>query len=141
MTNLERLSPISIAYNEKKIIFEENEFEDNIGLIGGAINIESPNMRNVTAQSYLTDDQLAMTEDEELRPYTFIHNNKFNRNMAYLSGGSISIRNTRMGDDDNRMKDLCGIVRISTNEFDSNMGATSSTTGGAVSIACDSMKH
>ena len=82
-----------------------------------------------------------MTEDEELRPYTFIHNNKFNRNMAYLSGGSISIRNTRMGDDDNRIKDLCGIVRISTNEFDSNMGATSSTTGGAVSIACDSMKH
>jgi hypothetical protein len=113
--------------------------------MGGSINIESPNMRNVTdkvsVNTPISSVNLEKMKDMEIRPYTFIHNNTFTRNMAYLSGGSVFIRNTRMGDDENRTDELCGIINIQNNTFEGNLGATSQTTGGAVSLACDSMKH
>jgi hypothetical protein len=132
MNQFEKLSPFSIAYNEKKIVFENNLFEDNIGFMGGAINIESPNMRNVTAISDVATNDAIIPElkkylltDMEIRPYVYIHNNVFNRNMAYLSGSSIFSRSTRMGDDLRRADELCGIIKISNNKFTDNLGATS----------------
>jgi hypothetical protein len=114
LNQFERLTPVSIAFNEKKIIFENNLFEDNVGLMGGAINIESPNMRNVTEKvdNPIAKKNLYKLLDMESRPYTFIHNNTFTRNMAYLSGGSIFVRSTRMGDDKNRADELCGIMNL-----------------------------
>jgi len=109
--------------------------------MGGAINIESTNNRNITAKDEISPEKKIMTLDPELRPYTYISKNTFKRNLAYLSGGSIFIRSTRMGDDEKRYDELCGIINIEGNTFDGNLGATSQTTGGAVSLACDSMKH
>ena len=45
-----------------------------------------------------------------------------------------------MGDDPDRLKDICGLINIKDNSFINNMGANSLTTGGALSLACDSMK-
>ena len=72
----ERLSPIVIAYNKAKVIFKDNIFSDNIGWTGGAINIESPSVEHLSQsdlQSY----------DSEIRPFVYIENNVFERNMAY----------------------------------------------------------
>ena len=45
MTQLETYSPIYISRNEGPMIFSDNVFEDNIGLRGGAISIDRPNMQ------------------------------------------------------------------------------------------------
>jgi hypothetical protein len=72
----ERLSPIVIAYNRGKMIFKGNTFSDNIGWTGGAINIESPSVE------HLTDDHF-LTSGADIRPFVFISENTFERNMAY----------------------------------------------------------
>jgi len=37
LLSLELHSPVVISYNQRKVIFKENDFSDNIGWSGGAI--------------------------------------------------------------------------------------------------------
>ena len=38
------MSTVLIAFNEKQVIIDNNIFTDNIGFMGGAILIDSPNL-------------------------------------------------------------------------------------------------
>jgi len=40
---MERISPVYISKQEKPLIVRDSTFEDNIGIFGGAILIDSPN--------------------------------------------------------------------------------------------------
>ncbi|MDA7498745.1 hypothetical protein N8470_00665 [bacterium] len=128
--NVEKLSPIFIAFNERKMIFVDNVFTDNIGMRGGAINIESPNMSKLTYSEPPTDDEQA------LRAYIFMNHNQFERNLAYLYGGAVYIRSTRTMDSDGT---LCGLTEMRNNNFISNMGMNWKSIGGAVAISCHMM--
>jgi len=56
------------------VIFRENIFEDNAGWGGGAIHIESPHMADTTTAN---------------RPYVYLIDNVFKRNLTYLAGGAV----------------------------------------------------
>jgi hypothetical protein len=62
------------------MIFRDNEFTDNAGWAGGAIHIESPHMKDTATLN---------------RPYVYMVNNKFKRNLTYTAGGAVHIRSTR----------------------------------------------
>jgi hypothetical protein len=128
--NLEKLSPIFIAFNERKMIFVDNVFTDNIGVNGGAINIESPNMSKLSYSDPPTD------EEQALRAYIFMEHNEFERNLAYLMGGAVYIRSTRTMDSDGT---LCGLTEMRNNNFITNMGMNWKSSGGAVAISCHMM--
>jgi hypothetical protein len=48
---MEAMSTVLIAFSEKLAIFTNNVFSDNIGFMGGAILIDSPNL--VANKAYL----------------------------------------------------------------------------------------
>lgn len=80
MTQFERHSPIYIAYQRNPVVFIDNEFENNIGLFGGAISIDTPNF---------VDDAV---DDPDKDPVTLIQGNLFNYTQAYLSGNAIYMK-------------------------------------------------
>lgn len=80
LLSLELHSPMVISYQQRKVIFRENEFTENVGWSGGAIQIESPHQ---------------VSSDPELRPYVQIIGNTFDRNQAYIGGGAVYVRGTR----------------------------------------------
>jgi len=41
---MEAMSTVLIAFSEKTVIFNNNVFQDNIGFMGGAMLIDSPNL-------------------------------------------------------------------------------------------------
>ena len=65
--------------NSSIIIFENNTFDSNIGLHGGAVHIDtSPLQGNVNTESHF-------------QPYIYFKKNEFTRNMAYFEGNSVYI--------------------------------------------------
>jgi hypothetical protein len=42
---MERQSPIYIAKPEQPVIMRNNTFSENIGIFGGAIQVDSPNLQ------------------------------------------------------------------------------------------------
>ena len=77
-------------------MFDNNEFDSNIGLFGGTISIESPNF---------VDD----ADDDRIRnPYILISNNQINLSQAYVSGNAIYMRSTRARGSTNETSEACG---------------------------------
>jgi len=78
---------VLIAFPQKLVVFDNNTFTDNIGFMGGAIMIDTPNFNSSGARfnNYTTPD---------LRPNIVIYKNTFERNMAYSSGNAIYARST-----------------------------------------------
>jgi hypothetical protein len=79
-TKFERASLFYISQNIEAIVFVNNIFEHNIGLYGGAINIDNPDWTG--HKPY----QLRNT------PYVIVENNSFKQNMAYIAGNAVYIR-------------------------------------------------
>ena len=106
------------------MVFIDNDFQDNIGLYGGALNIDSHDYG---------DKQLAYNAS---KPYIIIDSNKFKRNMAYIAGNAIYVRLTqRIGNEEEAGHVCGGGVLIRNNGFFKNIGLKK-TNGGAVSILC-----
>lgn len=63
------------------IIFENNTFDSNIGIHGGAIQVDNSQFSRWDASSYL-----------EYSPFLYLKNNTFTRNMAYLEGNAVYIK-------------------------------------------------
>ena len=104
------------------MIFIGNTFEENIGLFGGAVSINSPNFAH--------NDDPGATKDQ---PYVLFYKNDFARNMAYISGNALFMQGTKRSD---RPLDSCSMsVLIDSNDFIENFGFKHSD-GGAVSLTC-----
>lgn len=72
------MAPFVIKGNQGPIIFNNNNFRDNIGTTGGVLHIEDPDFRYAT-------------EDEDKNPYIVLKDNKFLNNMAYWAGNAFHI--------------------------------------------------
>ena len=62
------------------IVFENNTFDSNIGIHGGAIHI---------GLGHTGDAKQTVAR---YSPFLYLRNNTFTRNMAYLEGNAIAIR-------------------------------------------------
>lgn len=120
----ERLSgAIYISRPIKPVVFIGNTFEENIGLFGGAVSVNSPNFA-------FLDDPGAIKD----QPYVLFYENVFSRNMAYISGNAVFMQGTKRID---QPLDTCSMsVLFDSNEFVENFGFKHSD-GGALSLACD----
>lgn len=76
---------LMIQANQGPIIIKDNLFEENIGTMGGAIHIMSPDFETGAAVANETVNTL---------PYIYIESNTFSRNMAYLAGNAIYMAHT-----------------------------------------------
>ena len=78
--NFTTMSPIYIADTDSKyIVFQNNSFDSNVGLHGGAIQIDHAKVAN------------SSTSINEAAPFVMFKNNQFTRNIAYLEGTAIYI--------------------------------------------------
>ena len=69
-------------------MFENNTFDSNIGIHGGAIHVDL---------GHTGDAEQAVVQ---YSPFLYLRNNTFTRNMAYLEGNAIAIRGAqRQGGD------------------------------------------
>ena len=87
------MSAVYISRNTKPVIFNGNTFEDNIGLFGGAISINSPNWSEVISaetSTELTPETSVVPSSD--KPYLIFKDNTFSKNMAHLSGNAVYIR-------------------------------------------------
>jgi hypothetical protein len=86
--NYESVSAIYIKEKVgKPIIFEDNLFQGNVGLFGGAVHIEmSPHNTKVHSKSQLTESQ----------PFILMRNNTFDKNMAYFEANAVFIKNFKL---------------------------------------------
>lgn len=66
---MERMSLIYISKPEKPVIFYKNSFTDNLGIFGGAIMVDSPNMQ--------ANNAFASEAKATLRPIILVKANKF----------------------------------------------------------------
>jgi len=114
---MEAMSPVLISFSEKTVIFNKNVFQDNIGFMGGAMLIDSPNL----------------AANKINPPVVILYENTFERNMAYSSGNAVYMRSTRTRGSTN----ICGLVHVELNTFTRNMAVTKSHNGGAITLACD----
>jgi hypothetical protein len=81
--------------NGSYIIFDNNSFDSNIGMIGGAIHINNqlqPNSRNTMKDS---------------SPVILFKKNTFTRNLSYMEGNAVFI----MGSSEGSTKDINYYVR------------------------------
>lgn len=128
---MERQSAIYISKPEKPTIIRNSQFNDNLGIFGGSIFIDSPNMQ---ANGAFKSEY----PDAASRPVILLKDNKFFRNSAYSSGNAVYLRGTRVRESDAKMwQQSCGAFYLSGNEFTNNTAVTKSHNGGAVTIACD----
>ena len=79
----ESVSTFMIMANKGPIIIKNNTFEENIGTLGGAIHIMSPDFESNKDSTEVNS-----------HPYIYIENNIFNKNMAYFAGNAIYIGHT-----------------------------------------------
>lgn len=79
----ERISVIYISRPRNSVLFDSNIFSRNIGMFGGAITINSPDLSSSNF------------------PAIVFKNNYFEHNMAYLSGNSIYVRFVKNQDESN----------------------------------------
>ena len=110
------------------MIFKNNVFEENIGLFGGAVSINSPNWSEARADT--NPDVLSIPSAD--KPYLIFKDNQFNKNMAYISGSAVHIRQVKHV---NHMLETCGVAYFEDNTFNSNFGFKI-TDGGGVSTMC-----
>ena len=115
---------VYISRPTKPVIFINNTFEENIGIFGGAVSINSPNF--------------AAIEDPDnvpsLEPYILFYKNIFSKNMAYMSGNALFIQGTKRTD---KPLDTCSMgVLVDSNTFIDNFGFKNSD-GGALSLTCN----
>lgn len=73
------------------MIFRNNTFSDNLGIFGGAIFVDSPNLQANKAYE-------SLYEKPNLRPVIVVKDNFFLRNSAYSSGNAVYLRGTRVRD-------------------------------------------
>ena len=131
LVQMERQSAIYIAKPEKPVIFRNNTFSDNLGIFGGAIFVDSPNLQVNKAYE-------SLYASPNLRPVVIVKDNFFWRNSAYSSGNAVYLRGTRVRDPTQfESQQTCGGFYIDSNEFTSNTAVTKSHNGGAVTVACD----
>ena len=111
----------------------KNKFEENVGLFGGAVSINSPNF----AALYDPDEYTAETAVNHLpenRPYVIFSENDFNKNMAYMSGNAVFMQGTKRID---RPLEACTTsALVEKNNFYGNFGFKNSD-GGAFSLVCN----
>lgn len=86
------------------MVFTGNTFTSNMATFGGAITINSPNMRAVVEGL-----------EDTTTPGIVIKSNYFLNNMAYFSGNAVYIRNAMPKT--NVTYGICGGVQISGNKF------------------------
>ena len=105
---------------------KNNNFSENIGTLGGAMQIMSPNFE-ANANSNVTNSH----------PYVYMSENSFKNNMAYFSGNAMYLGHTV-----NRFTDfkdylnMCGAgVHIDSNLFEANIGLKRHN-GGAIRHIC-----
>lgn len=96
LSQFEKHSPIYISYPRNPIVFDDNQFESNIGLFGGTISIDSPNF---------VDD---VSDEMTRNPYVMISNNEFSLTQAYMSGNAVYMRSTRERGSMNETAEGCG---------------------------------
>jgi len=70
MSYLETYSTIYIEENVKPVVFDNNIFRSNMGVSGGAISINNPDMRK--------------PKDAVPQAFTILKDNTFENNQAYL---------------------------------------------------------
>ena len=73
------------------MIFRNNTFSDNLGIFGGAIFVDSPNLQANKAYE-------SLYAAPNLRPVIVVKDNFFWRNSAYSSGNAVYLRGTRVRD-------------------------------------------
>lgn len=107
LSKLEKHSAIYIGRPEWPMRFEDNTFKGNVGFFGGAVSINSPVFRNITApSSVLNPNVTAFTDAEKTtntdnfndvnnQPVIVFAGNTFSQNQAYLSGSAIYVRYTK----------------------------------------------
>lgn len=128
---MERQSLIYISKPERAVIIRNSTFADNLGIFGGAIFVDSPNMQ-------ANDAYKSEAPNASKRPIVLINQNYFWRNSAYSSGNAIYLRGTRVRESETQeYKQSCGGFYISSNEFHNNTAVTKSHNGGAITVACD----
>ena len=88
MSQLETYSAVYIAAHENPIVLQDNEFTENVGVLGGALTIDRPNF-------VYGDYGVSAHYDYIYKPFTVIKSNKFTYNQAYASGNAVYIRNNR----------------------------------------------
>ena len=112
----------------KLIVFQDNLFENNIGIHGGAIHINSQLLPTSNGKS---------RSQEETPPTILLKENRFFKNMAYFEGNAIYIKN-RLNELDEEGKAIANsqselTVVIEKCTFEYNHGPNVAN-GGAVSI-------
>jgi len=77
-------SPVFIkGSRNNQIIITDNVFKDNIGLSGGALNIDL---------SIKDEEEHSPNSLEIYSPFLFVQGNRFERNMAYIQGNALYIK-------------------------------------------------
>ena len=127
----ESVSTLMIMANKGPLILKNNTFEENIGTLGGAIHIMSPDF-----------ESNANSTEVNSHPYIYIENNTFTKNMAYFAGNAIYMTHT------NKLITsfldylyVCGAgVNIENNIFEGNVGLKKHN-GGAIVHRCLKFTH
>ena len=146
----ESYSPIFISANKGAMMFIANNFTQNIGTIGGVINIQSPNfeqamsdfeVKNSSSWTFKSCSSCSPTTHaenslNETLPVIIIKDNIFERNMAYFAGNafyiSSTLRSTALFD----YLQFCGAgIMIEDNLFENNIGMKRHN-GGAGVVRC-----
>lgn len=126
LSQLEKYSPVYISLNRQPALIEDNEFESNMGIFGGAVAIDNPNF---------TDDVL---DSKEKHPYVMFKDNTFNLTQAYLTGNAIYMRSTRQRGVTNETMQVCGGgLTIQNNTFTDSNPIIHASNGGSISLECD----
>lgn len=81
VTSFESATPIFISQNQGPIFFVNNTFSENIGTVGGVLQILSPNFEIHNRTTLNTTG----------KPYIIMQNNNFTKNMAYFAGNAFHI--------------------------------------------------
>lgn len=107
-------------------MFEDNDFESNTGLFGGAISIDTPDFAN------------DIEDSDQRHPYILLKDNKFNLTQAYMSGNAVYMRSTRQRSVVNETMQVCGAgLTVYNNTFTDSVPIIHASNGGAISLECD----
>jgi len=112
------------------MIFYDNVFKENMGLMGGAISINSPN-----AQQSQQKNRHSLES-----PVIILQSNTFESNQGYFIGNAVSVRYrwNRSETSTQKANTVCGGGFYSKdNHFTNNTSVLHSSAGGAISLTCD----
>ena len=119
----ESVSTLMIRRNQGPIVINNNTFSENIGTMGGAIHIYSPDF-----------ESNADSEEVNSHPYIYISGNTFDRNMAYFAGNALYVAHTvRKVYEYQDYRNMCGAgVHVDSNVFEGNIGLKKHNGGAAI---------